>query len=361
MPQRYPLAISTWSEEEIEAGCAQLRSGMTTMGAKVREFEAGFARMHGCKYAVMVNSGSSANLLMIAALVYSGRLPRGSRVAVPAVSWSTTYAPLEQFGMKIEVVDVDDSLNIDPVQIPDVDAIFAVNLLGNPCDFGKLPKSPILIEDNCESLGATYEGKWTGTHGVMGSHSLFFSHHISTMEGGVITTDDEELWRLLLMLRAHGWTRDLPEYSPGFHSFEFVVPGYSVRPTEVHAAIGLEQLKKLPDFLDMRRKNGAVYRDLIGHQREIGSSSWFGFAILTPNKGVRKHCRDGILFSLRDSFETRPIVAGNIMRHDISKHLNASSPILTMANFVHDCGFFVGNHHIDASADIKRLASALSR
>lgn len=350
---RHPLAVSTWGEEEKEAACAVIRSGYTTMGERVKAFEREFARFHGCEYAVMVNSGSSANLLMVAALVYTERLKRGSRVAVPMVSWSTTYAPLTQFGMRLVFVDVDDSLNIDPAKIPKVDAIFGVNLLGNPMDFDRLPNC-LLIEDNCESLGATYKGKKAGTFGVMGSHSLFYSHHISAMEGGVITTDDEELYRMLLMLRAHGWTRDLPDYNgEGFHDpFTFMVPGYSVRPTEIQGAIGLEQLKKLPGFLDARRRNAETYRRLFGAQREVGESSWFGFAIFDPE-------RDEKLPRIREHFDVRPIVAGNILRQPMLYYMECEAGDSTYADIVHDQGFYIGNHHTDCEGALMHLKGIL--
>lgn len=316
------------------------------MGAHCARFERMFADYIGTRYAVMVNSGGSANLLMIAALVYTGRLPRGSVVAVPAVSWSTTYAPLEQFGMRLAVVDVDDSLNINPDLIPKCDAIFAVNLLGNPCEFDAFP-DVLTIEDNCESLGAEYHGRKTGSIGLMGSHSLFFSHHISTMEGGVITTDDEELWRCLLALRAHGWTRHLPDYEPSFHSYQFIVPGFSVRPTEVQGAIGCEQMARLPGMLNVRRQNAETYKHLFGHQREIGRSSWFGFALLSHN-------REDLLSRL-DDFETRPIVAGNIMRHPMAKWLDIASATHGYADYIHDHGFFVGNNAEPCGKELKQL------
>jgi CDP-6-deoxy-D-xylo-4-hexulose-3-dehydrase len=352
----HSLATNTWSDDEIEAGCKALRSGRTTMGERCALFERLFAEYTGTRYAVMVNSGSSANLLMIAALVYTGRLPRGSLVAVPAVSWSTTYAPLEQFGMRMAVVDVDDSMNINPALIPDCDAIFAVNLLGNSCDFDALP-DVLTIEDNCESMGAEYGGNgtgWrsTGSIGVMASHSMFFSHHISTMEGGIITTDDEELWRCLLSLRAHGWTRDLPEYERGFHSFDFVVPGFSVRPTEVQGAIGVEQMRRLPAMIEARRKNGEEYSRIIGHQREVGRSSWFGFAVLAPNRGE-------ILPEIMREFEVRPIVAGNIMRHPVAKHFDIDSATCEYADVLHDTGFFIGNNADPCEDALQRLAGYL--
>tara|TARA_R110000772_G_scaffold4094_8_gene14486 strand:+ start:7033 stop:8118 length:1086 start_codon:yes stop_codon:yes gene_type:complete len=360
----YPLAINAWAEEEVEAACAQIRSGYTTMGQKTKDFEEAFAAFHGCKYAVMVNSGSSANLLMVAALVYSKRLPRGSRVAVPALSWNTTYAPLEMFGMEMEFVGIDNSLTIDPYEISGVvhnvtlpDAIFAVNLLGNPCDYSSFPSEPILIEDNCESLGATYGNKMCGTVGVMGSHSLFFSHHIHTMEGGVVTTDDEELYRLLLMLRAHGWTRDLPE-NKGSKDWTFAVPGFNVRPTDVQAAAGIEQLKKLPAFLDARRKNGEVYMDLFSDQgyKVNGDSSWFAFPFFAnpPNT---------------DEFETRPIVAGNIGKHEVMEFYKQYALLPdgvdrtgTLSGEWLDAahnGFMIGNHPHDCSDALNRMRALI--
>ena len=228
MSYKYPLATATWDQAEYDALQRVITSGMFTMGPNVFEFEKQFANYLGVKHCVMVNSGSSANLLMVAALFYSKNpdfaLKAGDEVIVPAVSWSTTYYPLHQYGLKIKFVDIDlETLNfdLDALQKAVTDKtrlIMAVNLLGNPNDFSRI-KSIIgtrkitLIEDNCESLGARFEGKQAGTFGVMGSYSSFFSHHISTMEGGLISTDDEELHHILLSLRAHGWTRNLPKFN----------------------------------------------------------------------------------------------------------------------------------------------------
>ena len=226
MNYKFPLATSSWDTEEVEAMHQVIDSGMFTMGAKVKEFEACFAAYTGSKYCVMVNSGSSANLLMIAALFYTQnpkfKLEKGDEVIVPAVSWSTTYHPLHQYGLKLKFVDIDlNTLNYDIGELKKAVTnktrmIMVVNLLGNPNDFQKINeiienKNIFMIEDNCESMGAKYYGKQAGTLGLMGSFSSFFSHHISTMEGGMIVTDDEELFQILLSLRAHGWTRDLPQ------------------------------------------------------------------------------------------------------------------------------------------------------
>jgi CDP-6-deoxy-D-xylo-4-hexulose-3-dehydrase len=349
----HPIAESTWGAEEVDAATAAIRSGHTTMGEQVRAFEREFAAFLGCRHAVMVNSGSSANLLMIAALHYTQQLPRGTRVAVPAVGWATTYAPLHQFGMKIVPVDVDDSFCIDPDQIPrDVDCVLAVNLLGNPCDFDRIADGPVLLEDNCEALGARYGDRYTGTIGKMGSHSLFFAHHIHTMEGGVITTDDAELDEALRMLRAHGWRRDLDDYRGDFSDrYEFHLPGFNVRPTELQGAIGREQLKKLPEVLRWRRKNGMVYSCMVGHQRENGASSWFGLPFIADDRPAALE---------RLSWcESRPIASGNITRHPVWRFYGQGPVAMPMADRLHDCGFYIGCPSYPAREEIRRVSIAL--
>ena len=221
---QYKLCDDPWGREEIAAIQSVIDSGMYTMGQKVQRYEQEFALKFGARYAVMVSSGSTANLLAIAALVYSKRLPKGSEVIVPAVSWSTTYAPLEQYGMKLVFADIDkDTLNVSIEALKNAITektrmIFLVNLLGNPNQFDEIfrlvkEKDILVLEDNCESLGAEYKGKKLGTLGLMGTYSTFYSHHMCTMEGGMVVTEDQELYEYMLAIRAHGWTRNLPENS----------------------------------------------------------------------------------------------------------------------------------------------------
>ena len=201
-----PLAASSWDEEELDAATKVLSSGLVTIGENIKTFEKEFAEFNGAKYAVMVNSGSSANLLIIASLFYHKEfnLKAGDEVIVPAVSWSTTYYPLCQYCLKLRFVDIDlETLNydLDKLRLATTEKtklIVAVNLLGNPNDFDEIKRiindknaKCLLIEDNCESLGARYKGRLTGTFGIAGSYSSYFSHHISTMEGGVVVTDDQ--------------------------------------------------------------------------------------------------------------------------------------------------------------------------
>lgn len=379
----YPLATTSWDHLEVEAIQSVIKTGMYTMGKCVADCELQFAKYLNSKYAIMVSSGSTANLIMVAALFYrkNNPLKRGDEVIVPAVSWSTTYYPLYQYGLKLKFVDIDlETLNFDLNSLEkaisnNTRLIMSVNLLGNPNDYQKIKtliknKNIELIEDNCESMGAEINGQQAGTFGIMGSFSSFFSHHISTMEGGFIATDDEELYHILLCLRAHGWTRNLPKYNHvsgvksenSFEeSFKFVLPGYNVRPLEMSGAIGQEQIKKLPLFIENRRKNAQVFIDLFSDhsdlmiQKEIGKSSWFGFSfIIRPTSTLNRIKL--IEYLTKNGIECRPIVTGNFAKNEVLKWFNYEIfGDLKNAERVDQFGFFIGNHHILMAEQIKKL------
>ncbi|QDJ37465.1 pyridoxamine 5-phosphate oxidase [Bordetella hinzii] len=381
----YPLASTTWDSAEYLAIQRVVDSGMFSMGAEVAEFERRFAAYVGSRHAVMVNSGSSANLLMIGALFFKneGGLAAGDEVIVPAVSWSTTYFPLQQYGLKVKFVDVDlDTLNFDLEQLASAvtdktRVVLAVNLLGNPNDFARIKeiiagRNIFLLEDNCESLGAVFDGRQTGTFGAMGTYSSFFSHHISTMEGGVIVTDDEELHQLLVCLRAHGWTRNLPKHNlvcgeksddPFEESFRFVLPGYNFRPLEMSGAIGQEQLNKLSSLVDGRRSNARLFEELFADhpwlriQKEVGESSWFGFSLVLKQEAPISRAQ--LLRRLSEAHvDVRPIVAGNFAKNEVLKWFNYETHgILKNADVVDKQGFFVGNHHYDLTEQLHYLRS----
>ncbi|EKV58028.1 DegT/DnrJ/EryC1/StrS family aminotransferase [Brachyspira hampsonii] len=383
---KYELATLSWDEKEKEAIKKIIDSDMYTMGENVYKFEEMFSQYVGSKYAVMVNSGSSANLLMIASLFYSKtfNIKRGDEVIVPAVSWSTTYMPLKQYGLKLKFIDIDiNTLNFNITQLEKAvtdktKIILAVNLLGNPNDFNSINKiiankNIILLEDNCESLGAVYYGKQLGTFGIMGTYSTFFSHHMTTMEGGVIVTDNEELYHILLCLRAHGWTRQLPKNNklciksdnPFEESFRFILPGYNVRPIEMSGAIGIEQLKKLPNFITERRKNAAYFTNKFSNdkrfiiQKEIEKSSWFGFSfIIKDNSGISR--KDIINKLISNNIEVRPIVSGNFLKNEVIKYFDYEIfENVHNAELLDKNGFFVGNHHFDIRDKIDYLEKIL--
>jgi CDP-6-deoxy-D-xylo-4-hexulose-3-dehydrase len=374
----YKLASDTWGKEEIEAIQKVIQSGRYTMGPFVKQYEKEFSDYFSCSDAVMVNSGSSANLLAIALL--SVKYGLVGDIIVPAVSWSTTFFPLHQYGFKLNFVDIDkDTLNIDVNKIekaitPNTSAIFAVNLLGNPNDFNKLKQicdkhKLILIEDNCESLGAKFENKYTGTIGKLGTFSFFFSHHLQTMEGGMIAVQNKDDADFLRSLRAHGWIRDLPNENTIYNktgdnfkdSFTFVTPGYCVRPLEMSGAIGSVQLKKWPSMREKRLKNAQYFKerfkDLKGIriQKEIGESSWFGFSIVLEDHLEGR--RDQIIKILTENkVETRPIVAGNFMKNPVIKYINyIDNYDYENADYIHSNGFFIGNDITDLKNNIDNV------
>lgn len=383
---KYSLATSSWGDEEIKAIKSVIESDMYSMGPKVAKYEKEFASYFGAKHAVMCSSGSTANLIMTAALFYTKtpRLKQGDEIIVPAVSWSTTYFPLQQHGLKLKFVDIDsETLNYNLSDLKEAitkqtKAIMAVNLLGNSNDFDAIfemidEKDIVLIEDNCESMGAKFNGKYTGTFGVMGSFSSFFSHHISTMEGGMVVTDDEELYHILLCLRAHGWTRNLPKNNHVFNksdnwfeeAFRFVLPGYNVRPLEMSGAIGSEQLLKLDGFINQRRKNAEHFITLFKDdnrffiQKELGESSWFGFSFIIKDLKLN---REKIIEALtKAKIDSRPIVTGDFTKNKVMRFFNYDKHnSLPNADQLHYKGFFVGNSQEPLISELDYLKAVLS-
>lgn len=379
---KYPLASSTWDNKEIKAIRSIIDSNIFTMGKNVSKFEKNFGKFIGRKYCVMVSSGSAANLISIASFFYTKKpmLKKGDEIIVPAVSWSTTYFPLQQYGLKLKFVDIDlNSLNYDLKALESAISkktkmIVVVNLLGNPNNFEFINnliknKNIFIFEDNCESLGAEFKGKQAGTFGTIGTFSTYFSHHITTMEGGMVTTDNEEIYHILLSLRAHGWTRDLPKKNHISkksnywfeESFRFVLPGYNVRPIEMSGAIGVEQLKKLPSFLKQRRLNARKFISLFKNnpnyliQRDIDKSSWFGFSLIIKKDSDIKR-KDIINKLIKNKIDCRPIVTGNFIKNEAIKYFDYRvHKKLKNADYLHDKGIFVGNSHINLSKQIEFL------
>ena len=353
------------------------------MSKHVMDFENKFSKSFNAKYSVMTNSGSSANLLMISLLKYKYGL--SGDIIVPVVGWSTSFFPIHQLGFKINFVDISlDTLNIDTDKIEKAitkktSAIMAINLLGNASNFKKLNQickknNLILIEDNCESLGAKDTmGRFCGTIGKLGTFSFFYSHHLQTMEGGMVVCKTKDDYFFLKSLRAHGWCRDIDSsklYRKTGNrfkdSFTFITPGYCLRPLEISGAVGTEQLKKWKKMHDLRRQNAKYFFDKFKNnkniilQKEVGESSWFGFSIILKNK----------LFGMRDKIikkldklgiETRPIVTGNFLNQPVIKYIeHINNKNYCAANTVHNHGFFVGNNPKNLKNEIDLLANFLN-
>ena len=388
MKINHPLSTDTWDKKEFSAIIKVLKSKYMTQGKNVKKFEKDYSSYLGTKYSVMVNSGSSANLLMIAALFFTKtkkKLKKGDEVIVPAIGWSTTYFPLQQYGLKLKFVDVDlNTLNFNIEKLSKAISkktrlILAVNVCGNSNDFSKIfkfikNKKILLLEDNCESLGSEYKKKKTGTFGLMSSSSFYYSHHISTIEGGMISTNNKELYQILLSLRSHGWIRDLPNKNlirnksknDFDNSFNFLLPGYNLRSTEINAAAGIQQLKKLPFLIKQRRKNASLYQKLFKNskfiiQKEIGISSsfWLTFIIKKENKIKRSY----LIKKLKNlGIDCRPIVSGNFVKNKVCKYLNFKIyKNLKNADYISENGFAIGNNHHDLSKNLKKIKFFLDK
>lgn len=380
----YKLASDTWDHRERSALQRVISSGRYTMGDEVKLFEDEFAKFFAKKHAVMTNSGSSANLIALAALKYSPKRKKVERpnIIVPAVSWSTTFFPVHQHGFQLKFVDVGrTSFNMELHAIEQaIDsntvAVFVVNLLGNPARLSEIKalcdqRGIAMLEDNCESLGASTDGQYAGSFGDMGTFSFFFSHHLQTMEGGMVVTDDDQVADYLRSFRAHGWTRDDRNNTfdktgdPFEDSFNFVLPGYCVRPLEMSGATGQEQLKKWPSMFAQRRRNAEIAKkifankDYIQLQEENGISSWFGFGLILS--GPLESNRKQVIQRLQAAgVECRPIVAGNFQKNPVIKYLDCILAETPNADDIDKNGFFVGNDIVNLEAELNMVNDLIS-
>jgi len=371
---RVPLQVPSYGHEEVAEVLDSLLTTFVTMGKKVKMFEEEFAKYLGVKHAIMVNSGSSANLIAMSILTNDAlpnRIMPGEEVIIPASNWVTTMNPIGDVGAIPVIVDVEtDTMNIDPAKIeeaitPKTRAIMPVHLLGNPAKIKEIMEiarkhNLFVIEDTCESHGATVDGKKVGTFGDIGTFSFFFSHHISTIEGGMVVTNNDEYAELARALRVFGWARGLKNYDdharqhPNIDKrFLFVNKGFNFRPTELQGAIGIHQMKKLEKFIDIRRENAAYWTNrlkefsnyLIIHEERPGTRHvWFGQPVTVRHDAP--FTRDEMTKYLEDhKIETRPIEVPNIAKQPSVKFINHRvSGDLKSAQYIMDHSFFFGNH-----------------
>lgn len=353
-----------------------MSSGRFSQGSLVKQFEEEWSKWQGCKYSVFVNSGSSANFIAThAAMLKHGYHGTWSS---QACTWATTVSPAMLSNNSLQLLDVTiPNLGVDIDSLSSVlDSVrpkylFLANLLGLPAVNDDLleiceKNGIILLEDCCESHGATYKGEKVGNFGIMSTFSFYYGHHMTTIEGGMVCTDDEELYHNLLLLRSHGLLRELPEdarsnYDMVDPSFTFVTPGFNVRSTEVNALLGLMQLKDLNRHNLIRSYNferfvrgldgSKYYNDFITE----GNSS-FCFPVICKNGN-----RDAIRKKLSDmDIETRPIIAGNLYEHPFMKSVNQFR-FDTNAKIVHENGFYVGNNHTITSDQVDMLVGELNK
>lgn len=367
----YPLALPTYDGEEIADALEVMLSYETTMGARTLEFERRFAEAQGAAHGLMVNSGSSADLLLMLAATdpTAPILPRGSTVLVPAVTWPTHVWSVLMAGLQVRLVDVDPrTLNItretlEAAYTADCSAVFVVHLLGNPCPMDEVlafcrDHRLELLEDCCEALGASWGGRKVGTFGLGGTYSFFFAHHMMTMEGGAIVTNDPRIERSARLMRAHGWARALPEAArplppPGVDPrYCFLNWGVNFRPTEVAAAFGLRQLERLAHMNRIRAQRfvdiaqifaGVGYRTPLVHPQ--AEPNWMAVPLMPDGAfPTRVPPREELVSRLEaGGVETRPVVAGNLARQPLPSALSlAAAPSLAGADQVHRDGLYVG-------------------
>ena len=353
-----------------------------TKGDLTLEFEKKWSEWLGVKYSVFVNSGSSANLAAIYSLLLSGKL-KNNKIVVPAVSWVTTVTPTIQLGMEPIMCDCDiDNLGLDINHLKEIikndnpSAIILVHVLGIPNHMNEILKlckenDILLIEDTCESIGSKYNDKLLGTLGDLSTFSFYFGHHMSTIEGGMISTNDEDLYHILLSIRSHGWDRDLPKEKQNslrekygvdkFRSlYTFYYPGFNLRSTDLQAYIGLGQLEKLDMIVENRNKN------FIRYKNEIKNTFWnvsppegsfisnFSFPIITKNI---KELTEQLI---TNNIECRPLICGSINEHPFW-YERYGKQNLPNSKLVHNYGLYLPNNHQMTDEEISKVIEVVNK
>ena len=375
------LASDTITQSELEAAASWMISGnRLTKGDQTLEFEKEFAKYVGSAYSVFVNSGSSANLLVAAALKESGRL-KNLKVVCPAVSWVTTVTPFTHLGFQVILCDSNsENLGVDVTKLREIfdkerpAALAIVHVLGHPNDMAEIESlckefGVVLFEDTCEALGTTTTAsKMLGTLGLAGSFSFYYGHHMSTIEGGMVVTDDFDFYQLMLSLRSHGWSRDLApsvkeklqqehEIDDFRNFYTFYWPGFNFRSTDLQAFIGRNQLRRMGEIVSTRAFNHKVYADGLGEfwtqtsKTRVLSSFAFGTAVKNRSEVADVLRSEGI--------ESRPLICGNLARHPFWLKSNPPSD-LPIADFVHDYGMYLPNHAELSQPDVEKVVKVFS-
>jgi CDP-4-dehydro-6-deoxyglucose reductase, E1 len=373
---KFPLKDSTFRDKDLIEGIKVILSKNMTMSDITKKFEKLFSKDLKTSYSTMVNSGSSANLLAIQCLINpyrKNRLNKGDEVLIPAVCWPTSFWPIIQSGLKPVFVDVEkETFNICLKDLEKkiskkTKALMLVHVLGNSPNMDKLMKminrrKIILIEDTCESIGAKYKGKFLGTFGEFSSFSFYYSHQISSVEGGMISCKTKSDEDIIKSLRSHGWARGLSNQKYIEKSnkninkkFLFVNSGFNFRPTDIQASIGISQFKSLQSFIkvrvinrnkliksltkDPRWNNQVKFVDV----RKNLKPSWFGLSMLL-NPKYKSQKRTIFLRLDKHGIENRPIISGNFLKQPALKKYNIKQKSINFpnANYIHELGFFVG-------------------
>lgn len=379
---RFPLAPDTIDRHDVDRLIQWLQTyPRLTQGEVTLQFEERWNQWAGRKHSLFCNSGSSANLLMFYALLLSGRL-RNKKVILPSVGWATTLAPAIQFGFEPFLCEADpDTFGLDLNHLESLlkkhgpSTVVLVQVLGIPHKMKSILELKkkygfFLLEDACAAVGSSGYGKKLGGFGDMSSFSFYFGHQISTIEGGMVSTDDKELHDLLLMLRSHGWSKDLDsethtrlvdqyQIDDFYRPFVFYEPGFNLRSTDLNAFIGLGQLEKLDTVASRRHENHLLYQKYLGDhfytqrwEDPEATISSISFGVVAKDSAQRRT----VVRSLVESgIETRIFSAGNLGLHPFwfNRYGKASFPI---ADRIHHSGFFLPNHPSFKAEDITGIA-----
>jgi CDP-6-deoxy-D-xylo-4-hexulose-3-dehydrase len=349
-----------------------------TQFIRVKEFERAWSKWQGCKYSVFVNSGSSANLILISSLKEMYGWEKGDEIIVPAVTWPTNVTPVIQFGLKPVFVDINlKDLSFDYGELKKsithkTRAIFVTHLIGLPADIPRIKtmirgRDIALLEDCCESHGARIDGKKIGNFGQAGTFSFYWGHHITTVEGGMVCTHDEELYKLCLLKRSHGLARELPEKDHRFYSkkfpdidfnFLFLTDGFNLRNSEFNANLGLSQLNKIDNYIRIRNRNYRNFIDICQRHRkflrivfDFSGISSFCLPFVFKDERLMKKFR---LRLIEGGIESRPLISGNLLNQPFLKKYRLQEQYFPHAELIHRNAFYIGNNQF---VDNKRLGA----
>ncbi len=361
----YPLLENAFNSKDISLGISVVKKKQLTMSKITKNFEKQFSKYVGSKYAVMVNSGSSANLLSVFAAKNLNNLKNGDEVIVPSLCWSTSLWPIIQAGLKPVFVDINlknYNASVDEILkkiTKKTKIILLIHVLGTSLNLDilkkKIKRKILIIEDTCESLGTKYKNKYLGNFGEFGTYSFYYSHQITCGEGGMIVTNIKKNYEMLKIMRAHGWDRDINKKNE--KNFNFINMGFNLRPLEISAAIASNQLKRLKKFSKIRNENrGKIINAIRMHANwdnqyyfveteKYLKPSWFGLPLLLNKKYLPY--KNSILKNLKNNgIETRPIISGNFLNQKAAKiyKLNSKKEKFPNADYVEKAGFFIGLH-----------------
>jgi CDP-6-deoxy-D-xylo-4-hexulose-3-dehydrase len=378
-------------EEETKKKLAGfiLEAEVLSMGAECKKFEVAFSKKQGRLYSTFVANGSAANLALIQALLNLGRLTKGDTVALSSVTWATNVMPVIQLGLTPFLLDCElDNLNVSKRILEDaykknnkIKALFITNVLGFVADIHEIAnfckeKNIILLEDNCESLGSKTNNTMLGNFGLASTFSFFVGHHMSTIEGGMVCTDDKELCHMLTMVRAHGWDRNLGEteqsnlrqkhaVDPFFSKYTFYDLAYNMRPTEINGFIGNIQINFWDKIVAKREENFKKFHNATLVNKEIRPLnlehmdivSNFSFPVIFKTKKIFNHYKQKFE---KNNVEIRPIISGNIQNQPFYKKYAKEAVSCDNAHFVHANGFYFGNNPEMTKEEIDTIITLLS-